>query len=329
MCIRDRKKAFDVFADIGHLSDEALVEAIRENQIDILIDLGGHTDASRILALARRAAPVQVTYLGYPATVGADFIDYTLADKFVVPESEMHHFSEKLAYLPECFQVSDRKRRVDPRTPTRSECGLPEDGFIFCSFNNPYKINPPVFDVWMRLLNKVPGSVLWLFAENKWAQTNLSREAQARGIAPERLVFAQAVAHPTYLARLTLADLFLDSWPYNAGTTASDALWVGLPVLTCVGRSFPARMAGSLLNVLELPELITFAPEEYEAVALQLARTPELLKSLRQKLAANSKSSPLFDTPRTTRHIEVAYLQMWERYKRGDAPESFTVPAMS
>ena len=315
---------FDTFVDVSAITDTALAQRIAEAEIDILVDLGGHTKDGRILALAHRPAPVQVTYLGYPGPTGAPFIDYAIVDANVVPASDEHAYSEKLVYLPECFLCNDRRRKIADRTPSRAECGLPTDGFVFCCFNNSYKINAPVFDIWMRLLTAVPGSVLWLRADNNSARANLQREATARGVAPQRLVFAERVdSNSDHLARHRVADLFIDTLPYNAHITASNALWVGLPVLTCTGRSFAARVAGSLLHAIGLPELVTGSLPEYEALALRLATCPAELRALRDRLAYNRSTHPLFDTPRWTRHLEAAFQEMWRLHCDGEQPRSF------
>jgi protein O-GlcNAc transferase len=315
---------FDTFVDVSAITDTALAQRIAEAEIDILVDLGGHTKDGRILALAHRPAPVQVTYLGYPGPTGAPFIDYAIVDANVVPASDAHAYSEKLVYLPECFLCNDRRRKLADRTPSRAECGLPTDGFVFCCFNNSYKINAPVFDIWMRLLTAVPGSVLWLRADNNSARANLQREATARGVAPQRLVFAERVdSNSDHLARHRVADLFIDTLPYNAHITASNALWVGLPVLTCTGRSFAARVAGSLLHAIGLPELVTGSLPEYEALALRLATCPAELRALRDRLAYNRSTHPLFDTPRWTRHLEAAFQEMWSLHCDGEQPRSF------
>ncbi len=311
------EKAFDRFFDVRPESDDAVARLITEQEIDILIDLMGHTSDNRLPVLAQRPAPVQVHYLGYPGTLGVDFIDYMIVDPFIVPPDQQRYFTERLVYLPDTYQVNDDRRQIGERRPTRSECGLPEDGFVFCSFNNSYKITPQIFSVWMRLLTATPDSVLWLLADNRWAEENLRREAAARGVHPSRLVFAPRLKLPEHLARHPLADLFLDTLPFNAHTTASDALWTGLPVLTCAGRSFAARVAGSLLNAVGLPELITHDLAAYEALALKLARDRDSLKAIRQKLEANKATAPLFDTDRTRRHIEAAYLTMWDNWRRG------------
>ena len=316
--------ALDRFIDVGTLSDDGLCGEIGRAEIDILVDLGGYTQDSRMLALAQRPAPIQISYLGYPGTTGAPFIDYIIADPFVIPADAAQHYAEQVVYLPDCFQGNDDKRPVAPSVPTRGQCGLPDGGFVFCAFHNAYKISPGIFDIWMRLLEAVPGSVIWLTAGAE-AHANLCREAAARRIDPARLVFAGPVPYPEHLARQKLADLFIDAWPYNGGTTASDALWVGLPVLTLAGRSYAARMAGSLLHAIGLPELVTHASGEYEALALRLAREPALLNAVRGKLAANIRTAPLFDTARFTRNMEAAYARMWEMHRRGERPRSFSV----
>jgi protein O-GlcNAc transferase len=318
------RAAFDYLIDVSALSDEALCQEIRRAEIDILIDLGGHTKNSRILALGLRPAPIQVSYLGYPGSTGAPFIDYIIADSFVIPADAAQHYTEQVVYLPDCFQANDAKRGIAPRVPPRGQYGLPEGSFVFCAFHNGYKVSSEVFDVWMRVLGAVPNSVVWLTAGTE-AHANLRREAQARQVDPARLVFAGPVPYPEHLARQKLADLFIDTWPYNGGTTASDALWVGLPVLTLAGRSYAARMAGSLLHAIGLPELVTCSPEAYETLALRLAREPALLDAVRRKLVANIRTAPLFDTARFTRHIEAAYARMWEMHQRGEGPRGFSV----
>jgi len=266
-----------------------------------------------------------VSYLGFLGTMGADFIDYVIGDKLVLPFDQQPFWSEKIVHLPECFQVNDTKREIAQRTPTRKECGLPERDFVFCCFNNNYKITPPFFDIWMRLLGKIEGSVLWLVRDNAAAERNLRKEAAARNVDPERLVFADRWPLADHLARLGLADLFLDTLPYNAGATASDALWAGLPVLTCLGRAFAGRMAASLLHAVGLPDLVTLNLEDYEALALKLAREPALFSAYRQRLQSNRLTAPLFDTDRFRRHLEQAYTTMLDIHDRGEKPRSFSV----
>ena len=324
---RRLEQAFDGFFDVRGLGDDAIASRIREQEIDIMIDLTGHTAGSRLEILASRPAPVQLHYIGHPGTLGVDFIDYLIVDPFVVPPEEQRHYSEALVYLSQCYQANDRRRTPADRRPSRAEAGLPPDGFVFCCFNQTYKITPPLFDAWMRLLHADPDSVLWLLADNRWAEDNLRREAAARGVAPERLVFAPRLAAPEHLARHHLADLFLDTFPYNAHTTASDALWMGLPVLTNAGRGFASRVAGSLLHAVGLPELITQDLGEYERLALALAREPARLVAMRRHLEAVRATAPLFDIDRTRGEIEAAYQQMWEIAQRGEAPRSMVIGA--
>ena len=319
------RAAFGRFVDVRNRSDREAAALLRELEIDIAVDLKGFTADARTGMLSHRAAPVQVNYLGYPGTMGADYIDYILADRLVIPEQHQPCYTEKIVYLPDTYQVNDSRRVIADRTPARAAAGLPEQGFVFCSFNNNYKISPPVFDVWMRLLDKVEGSVLWLYESNAAAMRNLKKRAADKGIAPERLVFAPKIKLEEHLARHRLADLFLDTLPYNAHTTASDALWAGLPVLTCVGTTFAGRVAASLLNAIGLPELITHSLPEYEALALELATNRKRLAEIRSRLAKNRDTYPLFDTDRFRRHIEAAYTTMWERYQRGEPPASFAV----
>jgi hypothetical protein len=295
--------AMDHFTRIDTLSDQAAAQKIRADEIDILIDLQGQTAGARPNMLAHRPAPVQITYLGQPATTGFPFIDYVIADKFLIPEESAKYYSEKPLYMPDVYQVSDRKRVAGPK-PTRQSCGLPETGFVFCSFNNNYKLTPEMFDVWMSILRRVQGSVLWLLADNPWAEDNLRLEAQARGVDASRLVFAGRVSPENYLARYLIADLFLDSFPFNAGTTANDALFMGLPVLTCSGRSFASRMAGALLTAAGCPELICFDIATYQDEAVKLARGEAEIKNIKKKLLNVERDSPLFNTQRFVSQLE-------------------------
>ena len=319
--------AFDRFIDVTAMSDADVAARLREMEIDIAIDLNGYTGEARAGILAHRPAPVQVNYLGYPGTMGAPYIDYLIGDHMVIPKIDRIHFSEKIVYLPDAYQANDRKRRVAERTPTRAECGLPQTGFVFACFNNTHKIGPEMFDIWTRLLRDVEGSVLWLFEDNAIAAQNLRHEVMARGVAAERLVFAPRVMPPEHLARTRLADLFLDTLPYNAHTTASDALWMGLPIVTCPANTFPSRVAASLLNAIGMPELVTSSLSEYETLARSLAREAGKLATIKAKLMRNRDTEPMFDTARFTRYLEAAYTAMWERHQAGLAPESFTVPA--
>lgn len=319
------RAAFPVFHDVARLSDLEVARMIAAAETDIVVDLTGLTTHCRPGIFAHRPAPLQINYLGHPGTMGADFIDYILADRHVIPPGAERFYSEQVIRLPHSYQVNDHGRAVPPETPTRREAGLPADAFVFACFNATYKLNPPLFDVWMRLLNKVPGSVLWLLESNPIVVRNLRAEAQARGVSGDRLVFAPKVAPEDHLVRHRLADLFLDTLPYNAHTTASDALWTGLPIVTCAGQGFAARVAASLLQAVGLPELITESLEAYEALALDLATRPERLADLRARLAARVDGAPLFDTDLSRRHIEAAYTTAWRRQQRGEAPAAFDV----
>jgi len=322
------EKSFESFTDISRSSDLDAAKLIRDHRIDVLINLNGYSGLPRNGVFAHRPCPVQVNYLGFPGTIGADYMDYIVADKHLIPGDEQRHYSEKVVYLPDSYQVNDSRRGISGRTPARAEAGLPEAGFVFCCFNNNHKLTPDIFDLWMRLLDKVAGSALWLLEDNPAAARNLRREAERRGVAPERLVFAPRMELDAHLARHRLADLFLDTLPYNAHTTGSDALWAGLPVLTCMGKAFPGRVAASLLHAAGLPELVTHTLEEYEALALRLATNPPLLAGIKTKLARNRATYPLFDTDRFRRHIEAAYVTMWERVQRGEPPGNFAVQPM-
>lgn len=317
--------AFDHFIEVDALSNAELVERARSLGIDIAVDLGGHTKGSRTEVFSRRVAPIQVNYLGFPGTMGAGFIDYIVADESTIPESSAHAYAEKVVHLPECFQPSDTRRTISNADLTREMLGLPATGFVFCCFNNTYKINAETFACWMRILGAVADSCLWLLAGNAQARANLQREAAAAGIAPERLVFADRVAASEYLARFRLADLFLDTLPFNAGTTANDALLAGLPVLTRPANAFAARMAASLLRAIGLPELIAASSEEYEAKAIALALRPDELGQLRARLMRNRATAPLFDMPSYTRHLEAAYLEMLRRWQAGLAPDHIRI----
>ncbi len=301
------QKAFDHFLDVRGRSDHEVARLLREMEVDIAVDLNGHTQDARPGILAWRPAPVQVNYLVYPGTTGAPYMDFVLADRVVLPPDQQPFFSETIAYLPDCYQANDATSRVGA-APSRAEAGLPPEGFVFCCFNNGWKITRDVFDIWMRLLARVPGSLLWLL-DGPHAET-LRGEAAARGLAAGRLVFARRAPPDAHLARHRLAGLFLDTLPYNAHTTASDALWAGLPLVTCIGKSFAGRVAASLLKAMDLPELVTATPQAYEALALELARDPALLKATRDKLQRNRTTTPLYDSARFTANIEAAYEAM-------------------
>jgi predicted O-linked N-acetylglucosamine transferase (SPINDLY family) len=318
-------KAFDRLIDVSNMPERKIADMSRELGIHIGVDLKGHTKDSRPRIFAPRAAPIQVNYLGYPGTMGAACFDYIIGDPVVTPREHSAHFSERIVSLPHCYQVNDSKRHRPDRSFSRRELGLPEKGFVFCCFNNSFKILPGVFDIWMRLLIAVEGSVLWLLEDSPAARKNLRTEAQKRNVSPDRLVFATRVPVLDHLARHRAADLFLDTFPYNAHTTASDALWMGLPLLTRRGETFAGRVAASLLTAIALPELIAESDEHYESRARALATRPEMLASVKRRLEINRQSCPLFDTARYTRNIEAAYQRMWQRYESGVAPEHFTI----
>ena len=319
------ERAFDAFIDVRDKSDAEVAALMREREIDIAVDLKGYTAEGRLGILSYRPAPAAAHYLGFPGTLSADYVDYLIADPVVVPAEHQSFYAEKIATLPDTYQCNDRERIVAARTPSRAEVGLPERGFVFCCFNNNHKIMPEMFDIWMRLLRAVDGSVLWLLQDNEDVVRNLKREAHARGVAPERLVFARRVAPADHLARQKCADLFLDTLPYNAHTTASDALWVGLPVVTTPGQTFAGRVAASLVRAAGVPELMAESLGDYEALALKLAREPSTLAAIKAKLVSNRDTCALFDTQCITRNLEAAYIAMWGRSQRGDAPESFAV----
>jgi protein O-GlcNAc transferase len=303
-------KAFDTFEDVRRLSDLDIARLVRAREIDIAVDLNGHTHEARPGIFSHRPAPVQVNYLVYPGTTGASYMDVILADRIVLPFDQQPSFSEKIIHLPDCYQANDATRMMPP-APSRAEAGLPESGFVFCCFNNSWKIAAPVFDIWMRLLQQVPDSVLWLL--DSPATDNLRAQARARGVDMARLIFAPKLPPGQHLARHQLADLFLDTLPYNAHTTCSDALWAGLPVVTCYGAAFHGRVAASLLKTIDLPELITTRPQDYEALALDLARNPVLLQATRDKLRRNRLTTPLYDSERFRKNIEAAYEAMIDR----------------
>jgi predicted O-linked N-acetylglucosamine transferase (SPINDLY family) len=301
--------AMDHFTKIHTMTDVEAAQLIRRDEIDILVDLQGQTAGARANMLAYRPAPVQVTYLGLPATTGLPSIDYVIADKFLIPENEALNYSERPIYMPDVYQVSDRKRNVGPK-PGRADCNLPPEGFVFCTFNNNYKYTPDLFDAWMNILRRVPGSVLLLLADNQWSEANLKKEAKARKIDPKRLVFGPRLSPENYLARYQVADLFLDSFPFNAGTTANDALWMGLPLLTLSGRSFASRMAGALLTAAKMESLITYKLKDYEEKAVTLATDPEEMARLRAHLQTVRSEGVLFDTSRFVHNLEERLLPL-------------------
>ena len=323
--IRSRiSNAMDMFIDVQNQSDEEVSLLARDLGIDIAIDLNGHTSGGRIGIFSRRAAPVQICYLGYLGSMGSTYFDYLLADQTIVPQDLQHYYSEKIIYL-NSYQINDAKRPVPQALFTKSDLGLPNQGFIYCCFNNNYKFNPIVFNSWMNILLSSTDSVLFLYSESEWVSNNLIKEAIARGVSPHRLIFAPRVGRLEYFARYLCCDLFLDTFPYNAGTTASDALWAGLPVLTYLGKSFPSRMAGSLLNAIEMPELIAHSIEEYEAKAIEFANHPERLLELKAKLHCNKSCTALFDSKAFAINLESAYKKIFSSFTSGLAPDHIDV----
>ena len=306
--------AFDHFYDASKMNDAEVAELIAAKEIHIIIDLNGHTLGARPAVLAMRPAPIQINYLGYIGTMGADFTDYVIVDEFVVPPDQQTLFDEKLLHLP-CYMVIDTQRNIADKVATRAEHGLPEKGFVFCCFNNSYKITPEIFSCWMQCLDSVPNSVLWLVGDNEWARDNLRNEAKSRGIAPVRLIFAERTDYASHLARQQLADLFLDTTPYNAGTTAADALWMGLPVLTITGKSFVARMGSGLVQAAGVPELATDSLDEYQGTAVKLALNPAMLTKVKDKLIANRTSAPLFDSKAFCKNFEQALTTVWCQWR--------------
>jgi len=321
------EEAFDYFLDIRDLSMHQAAKRIHADGINILVDLTGFTQSSRSGIMALRPAPIQVNWLGFPGTMGASFVDYLIADSFITPPDQARYYNEQLVLLPDTYQPNGLER-PQAAIPSRAECALPDNGFVFCCFNQTFKITPQMFDIWMRLLKSVQGSVLWLLECNSWAKANLQREAKARDVESGRLLFAPRVPIEQHLARHRCADLFLDTLPYNAHTTASDALWMGLPVVTCAGETFAARVAGSLLHAAGMPELVTDSLAAYEAKARHLAMHREELNALREKLLRTRATMPLFDTERFALHLESAYQAMWRTCVTGHPPQTFKVSAL-
>jgi len=317
-------KACDSFHDVSGMGSREAASLIREMEIDILVDLNGQTLGWRPAILKYRPAPVIATFLGYAGTTGADFIDYIIGDPHVTPFALASAMSEKIVQLPDSFWPTD-PMTPQPEPLSRAQAGLPQDAFVFCCFNSNHKIRPAIFDIWMRLLKDVEGSVLWLLEGNASIRGNLASEAAARGVAQNRLVFAGRTSSDRHLARQKLADLFLDTLPYNAHTTASDALWAGLPLLTCRGTAFPGRVAASLLTAAGMPELIMESMADYEARAIALGRDPKMVDGLKEKLARNRPNCSLFDTDRFREDIEMAYTTMWQAWQRGETPKAFAV----
>lgn len=318
------QSAFEQFVDASAMTDPQAAKLLRDLEVDIAVDLTGFTEGCRPGVFARRPAPVQVNFLGYPGTMGTPFHDYLIADDFVVPESNGYWYSERIVRLPDTFQANGRRSTILPAT-SRAEAGLPENAVVLCSFNNAYKLNPTVFDIWARVMQQVPDSVLWLVAERPTQEQHLRDEAQARGICSARLIFARRLPFAEHLSRLRLADLFLDSFPFNAGATAGDALWAGVPVVTCAGEAFASRMAGSVLRAIGLDDLIAFNPRDYERLVIDLAGSPPTLAALKARLAHNRDRLPLFDQARYCKHLESAYEEMWQRIERGEPAADISI----
>ena len=318
------KAGVDHFYDVRKMSHKDLALLARSLEIEIAVDLGGFTQNARTDVFAMSIATIQLSYIGYLGTMGTNYYDYLIADQVIIPEESQKYYSEKIVYLP-CFQANDSKQSQVITPFSRKDLGLPEEGFIFCCFNNTYKITPTTFDGWARILKNVEGSILLIFASSRSSQANLTKEIIHRGVDPKRLIFGKHLPRPEYLGRYKVADLFLDTHPYNAGTTSSDALRMGLPVLTFLGKSFASRMGSSILNAVNLPELVTTSQKEYEALAIHLAKNPDQLKLIKDKLVKNLPSAPLYDTPLFTKHLESAYKNMYQRHHEGLAPDHIYV----
>jgi predicted O-linked N-acetylglucosamine transferase (SPINDLY family) len=313
---------------IRSLGNLDAARAVRERGIDILINLNGYFGEQRNGVFALRAAPVQVNYLGFPGTIGAPYLDYIIADATVIPPGADAYFSEQVVRLPHCYQPNDSSRTVAATPADRAAANLPTDAFVFCCLNNAYKIVPALFDTWMRVLKRVPNSVLLLYGDSADLAANLRHEAQLRSVDGQRILFAPPLPHEEHLRRLQLCDLFLDTWPYNAHTTGSDALWAGLPVLTCMGRTFAGRVGASMLRAVNLPELITADPASYESMAVRLASEPGVLQALRARLAHGRVEGTLYDTVRYTGQLEAAYRQMMRLARDGKPAQSFEVAGL-
>ena len=319
------KNIFDKYLNVSSMSDKEIAVLALENKIDIAIEFNGFMKDGRIGILAYRPAPIQINFLAYPGTMGAHFYDYIIADKYVIPKEQKNNYSENIVYLPDCYMPQDDTRQISEKQFSRSDFGLPDDGFVFCCFNHSFKITTKEFDIWMRLLANIKGSVLWLFGSNNLSELNLKNEANKRGINPNRLIFARVLSNEEHIKRIKLADLFLDTFNFNAHTTASDALWAGVPVLTKMGKSFAARVAGSMLYSLNIPELVTTTEEDYEYLALSIATNPDKLKKLKTKLAINRKSASLFDSLKYTKNLEKAFKVAFNKFKNNLSPTDFIV----
>jgi len=314
-------KSFDQFININCMSDINVAKLSCEIGIDIAVDLTGLTQNSRIGIFSHRSAPIQISYLGYLGTIACDYYDYLIADQIIIPISFQEYYSEKIIYLPS-YQVNDRKKLISDKEYKRSDFNIPDESFVYCCFNNSFKITPNIFEIWIRILKSVPNSIILLFAQNDCAKTNLLNEAKKRGLKNEQIIFLERINRTEYLARFKLADLFLDTFPYNAGTTASDALWADLPLLTCQGRSFSSRIASSILHAIGLPELITTSLEEYEKKAIELGNNPSIIKEIKNKINYSKDKSLLFDTVKFTSSIEKAYIKIYSHFIEGRKPDN-------
>ncbi|WP_264213695.1 hypothetical protein [Leisingera thetidis] len=319
------EKSADVYRQVAGVASETIVEQARADCLDIAIDLKGHTKGNRVNLFDHRMAPIQISYLGYPGSTGVDAMDYMIADPVVLPPKYRKYYTEKVLYMPDCYQSNDDGRQASAVKPTRADVGLPEEALVFCSFNNPYKVSPDEFEVWMKLMKLVPDSVLWFYANNGAIHENIRAEAKKRGVAPERIVFAGFALQEDHLSRLPLADIFLDTFNVNAHTTASDALWAGVPVVTKAGKQFAARVAASLLHSVDLDELIAATPQQYQALALKLARDPAYLADVKARLQESIKSGPLYDTKRFTRNFEALMEKTVERFDAGLKPDHISL----
>ncbi|MDC0656541.1 hypothetical protein N6L27_00845 [Leisingera sp. SS27] len=319
------EKSADVYRHVGNVDSETIVEQAREDGLDIAVDLKGHTKGNRINLFDHRMAPVQISYLGYPGTSGVESIDYMVADPVVVPPKYRKHYTEKVLYMPDCYQSNDDARKAAEHKPTRADAGLPEDAVVFCSFNSPYKVSPDEFDIWMKLLKLVPDSVLWFYAVRDGVRENILAEAKRRGIGPDRIVFTGFAKQEEHLARLPLADIFLDTFFVNAHTTASDALWAGVPVVTKVGKQFAARVAASLLHTIGMDELTATTPQQYQALALKLARDKEYLADVKTRVKQGIETGPLYDTEKFTRNFEALLEKTLERFNAGLKPDHISL----
>jgi len=318
-------QSFDVFRDVSQNNDKQVAQLAREDKIDIAIDLNGYTQNARVKIFAYRVAPIQISYLGYPGTMGSNFMDYIIADHKLIPETSQSFYSEKPIYLPNTYMPGDNTCKITAQSMSREELGLPEDAFVFCVINNSYKITPQIFNIWTRLLKKVDRSVLWLLSPDNDVKLNLIKEASARGISPDRLVFVNVKPYDQYIAQFSKADLFLDTFTYNAGATANHALWAGLPIVTKSGKSYTSRMASSMLDAVGLSELVTTTEKEYEELILDLATNPDKLSEIRARLSKNRLSEPLFDTELYIKHLEEGYRRVYENYTKGNKPKIINV----